>query len=108
MENTTKENPIERFRNILTPYVNLVELMAMPETTEIIQMIERTNLLCRESNSKVHHYLTEVETRLTQFEEMKTALEKIASIKHIDAGYEECQDIAKEALASLSETNEKP
>jgi len=88
----------------------------LPETTEIIQMIERTNLLCRESNSKVHHYLIEVETRLTQFEEMKTAFilllieTSYCYFIRNDLNKSELENYKKikNFLASLSETNEKP
>ena len=46
------------------------------------------------------------ETRLTQFEEMKTALEKIANTE--DLLNPNFRLVAHRALASLSETNEKP
>jgi len=48
------------------------------------------------------------ETRLTQFEEMKTALEKIVNIEEIFSlkfALDNCKFIAQSALASLTENN---
>jgi len=54
------------------------------------------------------------ETRLTQFEEMKKALEKIANAPYPYNDYEReswietARTLSAASLASLSETNEKP
>ena len=72
---------------------------------------ENAKLICLAGNLAQKFDPETWETRLTQFEEMKTALERISNMEHcyddasIYSWMESVIEIASEALASLTENN---
>ena len=104
MENTTKE--AEHIKDYL-----------LNESAYHAQMA----LKCSDNEEKQNEHLKNsdenyglmswFESLLTQFEQMKTALENIANYDHnsyFEHSFFHCKNIANKALASLTETNEKP
>jgi hypothetical protein len=118
MENTTKE--AQQIKEYLLNESAYHAQMALKYSENEEKQTEHLN-----KSDENYSLMTWLETRLTQFEDMKTALENITHEAHflmshcVDMGFitddtdgfndfETALTIATETLASLSETNKKP
>ena len=115
MENTTKGNwysTAQRSGDILieTTEADICTLEMFDDTDFDKEQIQNAKIICIAGNLAQKFDPETWETRLTQFEEMKTALEKIANIYNpfSNPDIEKSKETALKALASLTENNEKP
>jgi len=117
MKNTTKGNwhaTTQRSGDILieTLEADICTLEMFDDTDFDKEQIRNARLICIAGNLAQKFDPETWETHLTQFEDMKTALDKIRNVTINNFSSQEMFNlinmISSESLASLSETNEKP